>query len=120
MKMIGSALTRATDVSKHLSIATLAGGLGRRLGGDEFRGVPKALRTVAGEPFIFHQLRLLASYGIRDVVLCVGHLGEQISETVGDGSPFGVHVEYSFDGPRLLGTAGAVRRARDLLGERFL
>jgi NDP-sugar pyrophosphorylase family protein len=53
------------------------------------------------------------------VVLCLGHLGEKVVESVGDGSAFGVNVDYSFDGPDLRGTAGAVKRALPLLGEAF-
>jgi NDP-sugar pyrophosphorylase family protein len=81
--------------------------------------VPKSLVEVAGEPFIAHHLRLLASRGIGDIVLCTGHLGEQITEYVGDGADFGCRVRYSFDGDRLLGTGGALQKAMPLLGDRF-
>jgi NDP-sugar pyrophosphorylase family protein len=80
---------------------------------------PKALMPVSGEPFILHQLRLLASQGLTSCVVCVGHLGEQIRATVGD-SRFGVEVRYSADAPGLDGTLGAIRRAAASLGERFL
>jgi NDP-sugar pyrophosphorylase family protein len=53
------------------------------------------------------------------VVLCVGYLGAMIEEAVGDGRAFGLNVAYSFDGDRLLGTGGALRRALPLLGEAF-
>ena len=96
----------------------LAGGVGSRLG-DRVSGVPKPLLEVAGEPFLMHQLRLLADYGAREIVLCVGYLGEQIESQVGD-DRFGMRVRYSFDSPGLDGTLGAIRRARGLLGERFL
>ena len=75
---------------------------------------------VAGEPFIYHQLRLLSRQGARRVVLCVGHLGEQIAEAVGDGRRFGLDVDYAFDGPEPVGTAGALRQALPLLGDAFL
>jgi N-acetyl-alpha-D-muramate 1-phosphate uridylyltransferase len=101
------------------AIAVLAGGLGTRLG-EHTRRAPKALVPVAGEPFVFHQLRLLARHGAERVVMCVGHLGEQIEAAVGDGRRFGLDVRYSFDGSRLAGTAGALRNALDLLGETFL
>jgi NDP-sugar pyrophosphorylase family protein len=81
--------------------------------------VPKALIDVNGEPFIAHQLRLLRDNRIERVVLCVGHLGELIRERVGTGARFGLQVELSFDGPRLLGTAGAIRQALPLLGDAF-
>jgi NDP-sugar pyrophosphorylase family protein len=102
-----------------LPVAVLLGGRGTRLG-DLARDTPKALVPVADEPFVFHQLRLLAAHGARRVVLCVGHLGEQIADAVGDGAGFGLEVEYAFDGPEPVGTAAALRQASGLLGERFL
>ena len=108
-----------TDTASLLPVAVLAGGLGTRLG-DAARHTPKALVPVAGEPFVYHQLRLLARQGARRVVLCVGHLGDQIHEAVGDGRRFGVDVVYAFDGPEPIGTAGALRRALPLLGDTFL
>ena len=100
-------------------IAILAGGLGTRLG-NRARSTPKALALVAGEPFIFHQLRLLAHHGARRVILCVGHRGHRIADAVGDGAKFGLEVRYSFDGARPIGTAAALRQALDLLGDAFL
>ena len=75
---------------------------------------------VAGKPFVEHQLELLRSHGARRIVMCVGYLGEQLEEAVGDGRRFGVEVEYSYDGPEPAGTAGAIRKALQLLGETFL
>jgi N-acetyl-alpha-D-muramate 1-phosphate uridylyltransferase len=99
-------------------VAVLAGGLATRLRPITER-IPKALVEVAGEPFVHHQLRLLRREAISDVVLCVGHLGAMIEEAVGDGRAFGLNVAYSFDGDRLLGTGGALRRALPLLGQAF-
>lgn len=99
-------------------VALLAGGLGTRLR-PWTESVPKALVDVNGEPFLAHQLRLLASRGIERVVLCIGYKGEMIRAWAGDGRRFGLHLEYSEDWPELLGTAGAVRKALPLLGERF-
>jgi NDP-sugar pyrophosphorylase family protein len=101
------------------TVAVLAGGLATRLR-PRTETVPKAMLEVAGEPFIAHQLRLLRREGARRVVLCVGYLGEQIEEFVGDGTRFGVSVTYRIDGPRLLGTGGALRAALDDLGPEFL
>jgi NDP-sugar pyrophosphorylase family protein len=81
--------------------------------------IPKALIEVNGEPFIAHQLRLLRVSGITRVVICAGYLGEMIQKYVGNGEEFGVQVHFAFDGPRLLGTAGALRQALPLLGEAF-
>ena len=101
-----------------LPIAILAGGLATRLR-PVTETIPKALIEVAGEPFLAHQLRLLRRHGFERVVLCVGYLGEQIQAFAGDGRAFGLQVEYSFDGPQLLGTAGALRRALPMLGDAF-
>jgi len=101
-----------------LPVAILAGGLATRLG-PLTRETPKCLLSVAGRPFVHHQLSQLHGQGIRRVVLCLGHLGEKVVEAVGDGSAFGVEVVYSFDGPELRGTAGAVRRALPSLGPAF-
>jgi NDP-sugar pyrophosphorylase family protein len=98
--------------------AILAGGLARRLR-PLTESIPKALVEVQGEPFIAHQLRLLRSKGLRRVVLCVGYRGEMIQEFVGTGAEYGVQVEFSYDGPRLLGTAGALKKALPLLGKAF-
>jgi NDP-sugar pyrophosphorylase family protein len=100
------------------SICILAGGLGTRLG-ERVREVPKALIEVADEPFLWHQLRLLSAHGASEVVLCVGYRGDLIEESVGT-ERFGLRIAYSHDRPELDGTLGAIRRARGLLGERFL
>jgi len=81
--------------------------------------VPKALIEVAGEPFAFHQLRLLARHGFAEAVFLTGHLGEQIVDAVGDGVRFGLRVRYVADGSELLGTGGAIARALPQLGPRF-
>jgi NDP-sugar pyrophosphorylase family protein len=99
-------------------VALLAGGLATRLR-PLTEKIPKSLVEVNGEPFLAHQLRLLRSRGIRRVVICIGHLGEMVEEFAGDGSRFGLRVEYSYDGPSLQGTAGALRNALPLLGSPF-
>lgn len=100
-------------------IAVIAGGLATRMR-PLTEKVPKSMLTVAGEPFIAHQLRLFRREGISHVVLCVGHHGEMLEEFVGDGRDFGLHVEFSRDGEKLLGTGGAICNALPRLGKRFL
>jgi N-acetyl-alpha-D-muramate 1-phosphate uridylyltransferase len=101
-----------------LPIAILAGGLATRLR-PVTEIIPKSLIQVAGKPFICHQLDYLRQQGINSVVLCIGYLGEMIQEVVGNGSQWNMHVSYSPDGPALLGTGGALRKALPLLGEHF-
>jgi NDP-sugar pyrophosphorylase family protein len=101
-----------------LPVALLAGGLATRLRPITDK-IPKLLVEVAGEPFFSHQLRLLRQSGLERVVVCAGYLGEKIVERYGDGSAWGLQIEYSFDGPKLLGTGGALIRALPQLGDAF-
>ncbi len=101
-----------------LPVAVLAGGLATRLRPITEK-IPKALVDVAGQPFVVRQMDYLRQQGISRVVLCLGYLGEQVEAVVGDGSAFGLDVRYSWDGPRLLGTGGALRQALPLLGGKF-
>jgi len=103
---------------KMFPVAILAGGLATRLRPITEK-IPKALASVGGEPFIYHQLRLLKNRGFTDVVMCAWYRGEMIQESVGNGSAFGLNVQYSFDGDSPLGTAGAIKKALPLLGETF-
>jgi NDP-sugar pyrophosphorylase family protein len=101
-----------------LPVAILAGGLATRLR-PLTETIPKALLEIRGEPFLAHQLRLLRQHGISRAVLCVGYLGHQIRDFAGDGRAFGMRLDYSDDGPQLLGTAGALKKALPLLGDSF-
>ena len=113
--MSGSAFSLSPSA---FPVAILAGGLATRLRPITER-VPKLLVEVAGEPFFSHQIRLLKNAGLKRLVLCVGYLGEKIVELYGDGSKWGVTIEYVFDGPKLLGTGGALIAALPKLGDAF-
>ena len=91
----------------------LAGGLGTRMGRLATTR-PKHLLEVAGEPFVVHQLRWLASHGVTDVVLATSHLAEQFEPTLGDGSRWGLRLRYSTE-PVPAGTAGGLRLAASVL-----
>jgi N-acetyl-alpha-D-muramate 1-phosphate uridylyltransferase len=107
-----------TDAPDLLPVVILAGGYATRLR-PLTEHIPKALIDVAGRPFLWHQLELLKSQGVRRVVLAVGYLGEDIRKRFGDGSDVGISLEYSFDGSKPLGTAGAIHKALPLLPEQF-
>jgi NDP-sugar pyrophosphorylase family protein len=96
----------------------LAGGLGTRLGA-AVADTPKPILPVAGEPFLLHPLRLLAEHGATRAVICVGYLGEKVEAALGP-QRFGIELLYAYDPPGLAGTAGAIRPALELLGDRFL
>jgi NDP-sugar pyrophosphorylase family protein len=104
--------------AQNLPVAILAGGMATRLRPITEK-IPKLLVEVAGEPFFSHQLRLLKKQGLTRIVLCVGYLGDMIQQQYGDGSAWGVHIDYSFDGEKLLGTGGALIRALPKLGDAF-
>lgn len=77
---------------------------------------PKPLLQVGGMPLIVHHLRALAMAGLRDIVVNVSWLGAQIRSELGDGSRYGVRVDFSDEGPEPLETGGGIFRALPLLG----
>jgi NDP-sugar pyrophosphorylase family protein len=101
-----------------LPVAILAGGLATRLR-PLTEQQPKILVDVAGRPFAERQIELLQQAGISRVVYCLGYRGEQVAEALGNGSRYGMAFEYVFDGPRLLGTGGALKEALPRLGAAF-
>ena len=105
-------------VESKVSVAILAGGLGTRLGALA-EGLPKPMIDVGGRPYLERMIESFARCGLRDIVLLTGYRGELVEEHFGDGARFGVDIEYSRE-EEPIGTGGAVRAARALLGERFL
>lgn len=95
----------------------LAGGFGTRIN-HLFPDLPKPLIEVDGKPFLQHQIELLSYFGIRDIVLSTGYLGEKIKDYFQDGSQFGVRINYSQESEPL-GTGGAIKLASSLIKENF-
>ena len=79
--------------------------------------IPKALLTIAEKPLIVYQLERLAAAGVSEVVINHGRLGQQIEEVLGDGSRFGLHIQYSAEGDTPLETGGGIYQALPLLGD---
>ena len=100
-----------------MQVAILAGGLATRLG-SLTKDQAKSMVKVFGKPFLEYQIELLRKQGIRDIVLCIGYLGEQIKNHFGDGAKFEVNIKYSYE-EKPLGTAGALKKAAQLLEEEF-
>ncbi|HEX7681733.1 MAG TPA: sugar phosphate nucleotidyltransferase, partial [Thermoanaerobaculia bacterium] len=122
----GAAVTPSFDIqhstldSQHAAfptVAILAGGFGTRLG-DLTRGLPKPMIPIGGRPYLERVIESFARCNLRDIVLLTGHRAEVIEEHFGDGARFGVRIAYSRE-TEPLGTGGAIREARALLGERF-
>lgn len=91
-------------------VVILAGGLATRLR-PLTEKIPKALVDINGEPFIIHQLRLLKKQGVTSVIFCLGYLGEMIVDVINNYQHNDITINYCFDGPTLLGTAGAIKKA---------
>jgi mannose-1-phosphate guanylyltransferase len=96
----------------------LAGGLGTRLRPLTYE-IPKSLVPISGRPFLHYVLEMLAGNGVTDIVICTGHLGQQIVDSVGDGSRLGCSVRYSVE-KELLDTGGAIKNAEAMLDDEFL
>lgn len=101
-----------------ISVAVLCGGFGTRLG-ELTRDVPKPMIAVGGRPYLERVLESFAGRGLRAFVLLTGYRHEVIESHFGDGTRFGWTVAYSRESEPL-GTGGALREARPLLGERFI
>ena len=98
-------------------IVILAGGLATRLRPITEK-IPKSMVAVAEKPFLEHQIALCKKNGVKEIVLCVGHLWQQIRDYFGDGSRFGVKMIYSVENERL-DTGGALKNALPYLDEEF-
>ena len=101
-----------------VTVAVLCGGLGTRLG-ELTRDVPKPMIEIGGRPYLERVLESFAERGLREFVLLTGYRSDVIESHFGDGSRFGIAIRYSRE-TEPLGTGGAIREARALLGERFL
>lgn len=92
----------------------MAGGRGTRIA-ELFPDIPKPLIPVDGMPILEREIRSLARQGFTDMIITVGYLADKIIEYFGDGSKFGVKIDY-FVEKTPLGNAGALFRLRDKIG----
>jgi NDP-sugar pyrophosphorylase family protein len=112
-------MTTSETLLSGTPVVILAGGLGTRLR-PVLSDRPKGLAPIGDDPFLKIQIELLREQGARDFVLCVGHLAAHIQLQIGDGASWGVRVRYAVEGERLLGTAGALKRAERFFEPRAL
>ncbi len=96
----------------------LAGGKGTRMG-DLAKTIPKCLLKIQGKPIMEHIILLFKKYEIKDIIICVGHLSEQIIDYFGDGKKFGVSITYIKEN-NPMGTAGPLKLAKKFLTETFI
>ena len=102
-----------------LPIVVLAGGLATRLRPITEK-IPKSLIVVNDIPFVLHQLNLFQQNEINHVHFCLGHLGKMV-ENVVEESIFSktMKITYSYDGEKLLGTGGAIKKPLPFLPDAF-
>ena len=98
---------------KNIDVAVImAGGKGSRLLNITNDEIPKPMVPVDGKPLLEYQVEKLKTYGIKKIVMIVGHLGEKIVDHFKDGKDFGVEIDYIFE-KEPLGTAGAFYYLKD-------
>lgn len=116
--MKGTGDTKGTEGMKGMKAVILAGGKGKRIRPLTYEK-PKPLLPVKGKPIILHVIDLLKKHGVKDLIVTLEYKGDQIKEFLGDGSEFGVNIEYTWEKDPL-GTAGCLTLAKDKLDDTFL
>src|SRR5574344_1377673 len=109
-----------------MKVVFMAGGKGTRIS-SVANNVPKPMIPIMGKPVLEYEIECVKQQGFKDLIITVGHLGQQIIDYFGDGSkispvtgePFGVHIEYYFEN-KPLGNAGALFQIKDKLTDDFL
>ena len=96
----------------------MAGGKGTRIS-NLFPDIPKPLIPIDGIPVLEREICSLRDQGFTDLILTVSYMGEKIMDYFGDGSRFGVSIQY-YNEVTPLGNAGALFKLRDQLTEDFL
>ena len=110
-------IEQGLGINKIKKAIVYAGGEGTRLRPYTLE-LTKVMLPIKGKPMIMHALDLLKSHGVTDIVLSLGYKGEQIKEYFGDGSKFGLKINYTEE-KTPLGTAGPLRLAKKYLNETF-
>ena len=101
-----------------MKVVIMAGGRGTRIS-SVASDIPKPMIKIDGKPVLEHEILNLREQGFTDIILTVGHLGNIITDYFGDGSKFGVNIEYYIE-ETPLGNAGALFKIRDKLTDDFL
>ncbi len=96
----------------------MAGGKGTRLASITKDEIPKPMVPINGKPLLLWQVEELKLYGITDIIMVIGHLGEKIKDYFGNGSQLGIHISYIVE-TTPLGTAGAFYYLREQLKDKY-
>jgi mannose-1-phosphate guanylyltransferase len=97
---------------KVMKAIILSGGKGTRLK-PLTDNIPKPMLPIGGKPHLEHIVELLKEHGVEHIIFSTGYLHEQIVEHFGDGSKYGIKIDYKVDGDKPLGTAGAIKNCED-------
>ena len=98
----------------------MAGGRGKRLR-PITDTIPKPMIEIAGKPILLHIVNLFKRYGINDFAFTLCHLPDVITSYFGDGSKFGIHIDYLFENSKKpLGTAGGILAAKKYINDTFI
>lgn len=100
-----------------MKVVIIAGGQGTRIASVNSE-IPKAMIPIAGKPVLEYEVELAKRYGFTEFLFIIGYLGDQIETYFGDGSPWGVHIDY-FKEEKPLGTAGALGLLKEQLTDDF-
>lgn len=111
-------LRQSLESSTPTTAVILVGGKGTRLKPLTDK-TPKALVELGGKPIIQYNIELCKRYGIKNIIVSVGHMADQIMRYLGDGSKYGVNITYIEDSEPL-GTAGPLRLIKDKINETFI
>ena len=95
----------------------LAGGKGLHMRPFTYE-IPKCMLPVSGRPLLEHVIDLFRRYEIRDIIISVGYLGDKVKDHFGNGSKFGVRIQYIDQQKAEVGTTLPVKQARRYLTDR--
>lgn len=101
-----------------MKVVIMAGGKGTRIS-SVASDIPKPMIKIGNKPVLEREIECLRDQGFKDIIITVSHLGKVITDYFGDGSKFGVNIEYYFE-EQPLGNAGALFKIKDKLKEDFL
>lgn len=100
-----------------MKVVIMAGGKGTRIQ-SVASDIPKPMIKIDGVPVLEHEIRNLKKQGFTDIIITISHLGNIIMDYFGDGSRFGVHIEY-YNENQPLGNAGALFKIKKKLTDDF-
>lgn len=115
---IESLLSKALTRTGMDTALILAGGEGVSLRPITYE-IPKPLIPIDGRPILEHQIRMLKKYDITNLVISTGYMKEKVMEHFGNGSRFGVNIEYIIE-DMPFGTAGCLKPAKDFIKNNFI